>query len=94
MEWAYEKVEEVEKLIIYNCFIFCREKEQRNFWVLLWRGRSKDKFGYKGGFFRVKKNTTCLYVDGNDHVEKEKMMVCERVNNYRTFISGSHVGGP
>ena len=31
-------------------------------------------------FFRVKKNSTCLYVDRNDRVEKEKRMVYDRVN--------------
>ena len=75
MEWAYEKVEEVEKVIIYNSFIFCHERKQRNFWVLLWRGHSKEDLDTRVGFFRVKKNATCLYVDRNDHVEKEKIMV-------------------
>ena len=55
---------------------------------------AKANLDTRVGFFRVKKNTTCLYVDRNDHVEKEKMMVYDRVNNYRMFISGSHVDSP
>ena len=45
--------------------------------------------GDKGGCFRMRKNTTGLHAGGSGLVEQEKVMVLDRVNNYKTFGSES-----